>query len=328
MYCSTCGAQVTPGRGTCQVCGATVARAPQFGQPSQPQFGPQGQPQLGGQQQFGGQPQLGPPQQFGGQYPTNLPAMAVPHGLDAYGEPVAICPRCGFRGQSVGYFSRGLHIAGLVGLTVMTWVGGIVYYLLRREYRVCSRCGENLGERGVRSMALVGPGGVRIPMHDDSPIPSESSGRNGWSIALFIFAAFLLMAGVGSGALPPVMMAAMAAGGGWMLQKGARESREKRRDAIIQSLQLPVLKLAAARGGRLTVTQVSTEMGWPLTRAEKVLNSLEDGFRVMSDVTDDGVIVYDFVELRHEGELNALGTSTQLPPPPPPASRPGNQLQA
>jgi hypothetical protein len=34
-----------------------------------------------------------------------------------------------------------------------------------------------------------------------------------------------------------------------------------------------------------------------MRRAEKVLNSLDDGWRVNSTVTDDGVIVYEFREL-------------------------------
>ncbi|HEU0054746.1 MAG TPA: hypothetical protein VFQ39_16280 [Longimicrobium sp.] len=300
---------MTPGRATCQVCGATVARAPQFGPQAQPPYGP-------------------PPLQ------PMVPAMASPNAL---GEPMAICPRCGYRGQSVGYFSRGSHVAALVGLTVVTsgavGVGGIAYYLLRREYRICPRCGDNWGKHGVRGMALVAPGGARIPVHDDAPIPAAGVGRSGGSIALFILAAFLLIGGVAGGEFVPLMMAAMAGAGGFMLHRRDRERREQRREAIIQSLQLPVLKLAAARGGRLTVTQVATEMSWPIARAEKVLNSLEDGFRVLSDVTDDGVIVYDFLELRHQAELNALGSAAPLPPPPPasppPAARPSdNRLQA
>jgi hypothetical protein len=55
------------------------------------------------------------------------------------------------------------------------------------------------------------------------------------------------------------------------------------------------------------VTDVATEMGWPMVRAEKVLNSLDDGLRVMSDITDDGVIVYDFLEIR-TSQLGRGGT--------------------
>jgi hypothetical protein len=42
-----------------------------------------------------------------------------------------------------------------------------------------------------------------------------------------------------------------------------------------------------------------------MRRAEKVLQSLDDGMRVNSEVTDEGVIVYDFLELiRTTGRLS------------------------
>lgn len=304
MYCSTCGAQVTPGRATCQTCGATVARVPQFG-PQAPQYG-QG-------------PQYGAPQPM-------VPVMAATNAL---GEPVAICPRCGYRGHSDGYFASTSHVLALVALTVLTWVGGLVYYMVRRENRICPRCGDDWGRNGMRSMALVSPGGGRIPVYDDAPIPAAGSGKSAGSIVMFILAAIFLIAGVGNAEFAPLMFAAGFGAGGFMLHRRNKEQRELRREAILQSLQLPVLKLAAARGGRLTVTQVATEMSWPIARAEKVLNSLEDGFRVMSDVTKEGVIVYDFLELRQEAELKALEASAPLPPPPPPSNaRPNNPIQA
>jgi len=110
----------------------------------------------------------------------------------------------------------------------------------------------------------------------------------------------------------PVLFGALFGGGAGMMLKGVKSDREKRRDAIIQSLQLPVLQLAARKAGRLTVTEVATEMGWPMARAEKVLNSLDDGMRVMSDITDEGVIVYDFLEIRTT-QLPATGRERALP---------------
>ena len=83
-----------------------------------------------------------------------------------------------------------------------------------------------------------------------------------------------------------------------MLRDAANRERQARRAALISSLQLPVLRLAAECEGRLTVSEVATGLGWTMRRAEKVLQSLEDGLRVESEVTDEGVIVYDFRELR------------------------------
>ncbi|HEV2733455.1 MAG TPA: hypothetical protein VGV85_01415, partial [Longimicrobiaceae bacterium] len=93
------------------------------------------------------------------------------------------------------------------------------------------------------------------------------------------------------------------------LQSVARKEREARRAALLSNLQMPVLALAAERRGRLTVTETAAALGWPLPRAEKVLDSLEDGLRVNSEVTDEGVIVYEFRELAH-----GRGPQ-QLPPP-------------
>jgi hypothetical protein len=91
--------------------------------------------------------------------------------------------------------------------------------------------------------------------------------------------------------------AGIAAIGGLLLYQAADGERQRRRAALISALQLPVLRLASQRGGRLTVTEVAAELGWTLPRAEKVLRSLDDGVRVDSEVTDEGVIVYQFREL-------------------------------
>ena len=80
------------------------------------------------------------------------------------------------------------------------------------------------------------------------------------------------------------------------------------------ALQQPVLRLAGDRGGRLTVTEVASSLGWPLRRAEKVLNSLEDGLRVASTVTDQGVIVYEFRELMHARRVSAAEMDALLIP--------------
>jgi hypothetical protein len=92
-------------------------------------------------------------------------------------------------------------------------------------------------------------------------------------------------------------MGLLGVGGGYALHRVASRASEVRRQALIASLQTPVLKLAAERGGKLTVTDVAAYLNWPLHRAEKILNSLDDGWRVSSDITDDGVIVYEFREL-------------------------------
>src|SRR5690606_12965423 len=64
----------------------------------------------------------------------------------------AICPRCGYQGEGVGYFNRGSHLAAIVGITLLTagmmGAGGAIYYLVRREHVVCPRCGHGWGKHG------------------------------------------------------------------------------------------------------------------------------------------------------------------------------------
>jgi hypothetical protein len=259
MYCSTCGSRVADGRAICQVCGAVVA-------------------------------------------PSRMP---VPAAQPAYAaEAMQVCPRCAYRGTSASFFSRGGHVAALIALGVMTapmmCLGAVGYFLWRHNHRVCPRCGMHWGPNGVRAL-MLSPGGGTASMQmqmNESAIPVTGSAKKGWAIALLIFGAIMLTAGIANLEIPPILFGLLAGGGGGVLLNASKNDREQRREAIIQSLQLPVLQLAGRKGGRLTVTDVATEMGWPMARAEKVLNSLDDGLRVMSDITDDGVIVYDFLELR------------------------------
>jgi hypothetical protein len=234
---------------------------------------------------------------------------------EAVGAPalVGTCPRCGYHGEGVPYFSRGGHVAALVGLSLFTagmmGIGGVAYYLFRREHQVCPRCGFGWG-----------PLGERVQLRSGVPAPvavsrGGESFKRGWAILLFVLAAILAVVGVLNTALPVVLVAGGAAAGGLLLQRAAERDREARRAAMISSLQLPVLRLAAERQGRLTVTEVAAALEWPLRRAEKVLESLEDGFRVSSEVTDEGLIVYEFRELLAPPDGGPSGARRVGPPP-------------
>lgn len=285
MYCSTCGAHVPAGRTHCTTCGAAVAAA------NHAQSG------YGGhaghvQPAYSGQPAYAP---------VPRPAAQVPPALQGH-----TCPRCGYVGEGVSYFSKGTHIAGLVALGMISWlVFSLVYFLSFHNHTICPRCGKDWGnQKDYLRLAGAGPGA--------GGAPAISAGRgsvaNGFSIALFVLAAILMIVAVGEFAIGPALFGLAAAGGGAALQSVARREREVRRAALLSNLQMPVLALAAQRRGRLTVTETAAALGWPLPRAEKVLNSLEDGLRVNSEVTDEGVIVYEFRELAH-------GRGPQLPPP-------------
>ena len=73
----------------------------------------------------------------------------------------------------------------------------------------------------------------------------------------------------------------------------------------MQGLQRKVLRLATAKGGTLTVTEVASDLNLSLPAAEKILMSMDDGFRVRSEISDEGVIYYEFPEVRHRPELGS-----------------------
>ena len=73
----------------------------------------------------------------------------------------------------------------------------------------------------------------------------------------------------------------------------------------MQSLGRKVIMLARERDGALTVTEVAAELDLSLEAAEKLMVGMDDGFRVRSDISDEGVIYYEFPELRHQQRLQS-----------------------
>jgi hypothetical protein len=106
------------------------------------------------------------------------------------------------------------------------------------------------------------------------------NGEEGWPIALF--------------------MGAGAALWGGLLIRGLRREAKKEQRRIEIERQLAVLRLADSGDGSLTSTEVATRLGWPIETALATLRSLDDGVRVTSTVTDDGIILFEFLELIHD----------------------------
>jgi hypothetical protein len=83
------------------------------------------------------------------------------------------------------------------------------------------------------------------------------------------------------------------------------KARQDRRQALMTRLQRRVLLLATDKGGTLTVTEVAAQLNLSLSAAEGVLDGMDDGLRVRSEVTNEGIIVYEFPELRHHPRLES-----------------------
>lgn len=64
-----------------------------------------------------------------------------------------------------------------------------------------------------------------------------------------------------------------------------------------RSLDSRVFRLAHRNGGRVTVSQVVMETGMTLEQTEAYLDQLCDGVRVRMEVSDGGLVTYEFPEL-------------------------------
>lgn len=228
------------------------------------------------------------------------------------------CPRCGHHSEGVPYFRKTGHLALLVGLSVFTYgIGGLVYYAARRRHRVCPNCGlgwEHSREPGdAHSLESVGDmpvtaGRTTAPRREHR-LPPSGIGRRVFGAGLGILAAIIITAGIAGGDGPPIVVGALMGMGGSGLFMWGWRALQERRQSVLQALNRRVLMLATRRGGVLTVTEVAAELDLSLEAAEKVLIGMDDGFRVRSDISDEGVLYYEFPEVVHQKKLRAGGSA-------------------
>jgi hypothetical protein len=122
---------------------------------------------------------------------------------------------------------------------------------------------------------------------------------------MILFAALMVMVGAAGGAVEAVVFGTVAGALGTGTLWWGIQAREARRQAIKARLQQRVLLLATEEGGTLTVTGVAASLNLSLSAAEEVLDGMDDGLRVCSEVTNEGIIVYEFPELRHNPRLES-----------------------
>lgn len=224
-------------------------------------------------------------------------------------EGVLRCPRCRYRGDGIAYFRRPTHVGILVGVSLFTYgIGGLVYWLARRKHTVCPNCGlgwehatHQLGSGGRASheKAL----GSAASQRDDPPLPRSGILRRVLGGALAGLAVLITTVGLAEGELAALGVAAVMGGAGSATFYWGWRALQDRRKAIVSAIQQKILRLAGKKGGALTVTEVATELSLSLPAAERVLLAMDDGFRVRSDVTDEGLILYEFPELKPRKQL-------------------------
>jgi len=203
------------------------------------------------------------------------------------------------------YFRRLGHVGLLLAASVFTYgFGGLIYWLARRKHLVCPRCG--LGwENASRALVVTGlePERRLIEQEPDEKLPSAGKKRRVLGVGMVLFASFLVLIGFVEWEMAAVAVGAVLGGGGSLTFYWGWQGLEERRKAIMHSIQRKILKLAAVRGGTLTVTEVAADLNLALPTAEKILMSMDDGFRVRSDISLEGVLYYEFPEILHRREL-------------------------
>ncbi len=203
------------------------------------------------------------------------------------------------------YFRRAGHVGLLLGVSLFTYgFGGLVYWLARRKHLVCPRCG--LGwENASRALAVTGPEPERrmIEAEPQEKLPSSGIKRRVLGTALVLLASFLVLIGFVEWEMAAVAVGSVLGGAGSMTFYWGWKGLQDRRDAIMKGIQRKVLKLATAKGGTLTVTEVAADLNLELPAAEKILTSMDDGFRVRSDISPQGVLYYEFPEILHRAGL-------------------------
>jgi hypothetical protein len=206
------------------------------------------------------------------------------------------CPRCRYAGEGIGYFRRPGHLALLAAATVFTWgLGGVVYWLLRRRRRVCPNCGLTWPEWEAPLPPSGEPGEV---VRAEPPLPSDGLKRRVLGVVLALLGVLAMGIGLGEWEFAPMVGGAVLGMAGGASALWGWAARKERRTALRHALERRVLQLATRRGGSLTVTEVASELDLSLGAAEGVLIGMDDGFRVRAEVTDDGVLVFEFPEVQ------------------------------
>ena len=247
---------------------------------------------------------------------TSCPSCGTPV-VRAAARPAAVrrCPRCGYWGQGVKYFGRPAHLGILAALSLVTYgIGGLTYWLVCRKRRVCPSCG--LGWESSTRLIEPPPAAAGAPMtaapaprasigDNHKPLPPGGMARRVFGAGVILVATLVILMGIVTFTPEAIAVGGVLGAGGSMTFLWGWGALQSRRKAIMRGMERKILLLAQDNGGMLTVTDVAAALDLSLEAAEKILIGMDDGFRIRSDVTDDGVILYEFPEIKHRPQLSS-----------------------
>ena len=139
-------------------------------------------------------------------------------------------------------------------------------------------------------------------------------GRLLGGISLLALALFMVVGFLGADVDPSALRTLVAlliaaglpaAGGSWLLARhfGVGRRIEGRREALRRdTLEAEILRMAGRNDGRLTAVEVAGELAIPSGTAEELLNELMAREMADIEVTDSGLLVYTFHDVRHLSE--------------------------
>ena len=189
-------------------------------------------------------------------------------------------------------------------------IGGLAYWLARRGALVCPNCGLTwhgaASGFGLERLAPArGRGGSFRRPRSEEALPSAGLKRRLLGIVMVLIASVVIVAGIVDFEAATIAAGSALGVGGTGTFLWGRRVLQERRAALAQFMERRVLQLASRRGGTLTVTEVAAGLDLSLPAAERILAVMDDGFRVRSDVTDEGILLYEFPEVRHRPALES-----------------------
>lgn len=144
----------------------------------------------------------------------------------------------------------------------------------------------------------------------DEKLPSAGLKRRVLGTGMVLMASLLVLLGFVQWEMAAVAVGSVVGGGGSLTFYWGWQGLMERKKAIMHGVQRKILKLADSKGGRLTVTEVAADLNLSLQDAEKILISLDDGFRVRSEISNNGVLYYEFPDILHRGQLRSASSLT------------------
>jgi hypothetical protein len=203
-------------------------------------------------------------------------------------EGASRCPGCG---RVFGESNRCPHCHAIAGV------------LERRGRTVCAACGK------PRTGTTLGPAQdvtARDRFEKAAPEVGGAAGRGLRTLGVLSLAAGITAAALAAVLVPGtagIVLAALAGGvgvglGALSIRGGARTSEAASR-ARARARESAILELAEEEGGRLTASRVARALGLGVEEADEMLTRMVgDGSRVDVEVDDEGIVFYEFRELR------------------------------